>query len=63
MFGQVITDAPAFVNAIVNPNALAVGAPVNVNVVLVFTVLVKLLAVDRLIDTLPPVPKAELVSL
>ena len=33
------------------------------NVVVAFTVLVKLLAVDKLSVTAPPVPNAELVSL
>ena len=63
MFGQVITYAPAFINAIVNPNALFGGGLPNVNVVLLFTVLVKLLAVAKSKFTLPPVPKEACVSL
>jgi hypothetical protein len=51
--------APPLVNANVNPNALPVGGLVYVNVVLALTVLLKLFAVDKFNDIVPPVPNDE----
>ena len=54
-----IVKAPPFVRAKVKPNALPDGGFENVNVEFVFTVLVKLFAVDKSTLTEPPVPKFE----
>ncbi len=56
--GKVSTYAPAFTVNKVNPNALEVGALLNVIVAAPLNVLLKLLAVEQSIVTLPPNPKS-----